>query len=247
MKKTIKRILWGIGAIVVLLLLFFGWYGYKASQEIKKLCPIETAYLVDSIYTIKDDIANIYLIKNGESYISIDAGNSVEGVKEGLKRLNINSDYISAVLLTHTDGDHVNGLSVYAKATVYISKQEEQMINGQTSRFAFFKNSLSGRAYTTVDDGQVIDLLSSKIQGILVSGHTPGSMCFLVNDKYLFTGDALSFKDGKIDRFNHFFNMDSETAAKSMSKLTQLPNAQYIFTAHYGYSSEYKNAVSDWK
>lgn len=247
MKKTLKRILWGIGTIIVFLLLFFGWYGYKASQEIKKLRPIETAYIVDSIYTIKDDIANIFLIKNGKHYISIDAGNSVEGVAEGLKKLNINPDDISAVLLTHSDGDHVNGLSVFAKATVYISKQEEQMINGKTSRFAFFKNSLSGSAYTTVEDGQVIDLLSSKIQGILVTGHTSGSMCFLINEKYLFTGDALSLKDGKIERFNHFFNMDSETAAKSMSKLTQLPNAQYIFTAHYGYSNDYNNAVSNWK
>jgi len=247
MKKTIKRILIGLGIIIVLTFLFFGWYGYKANSEVKKLHPIETAYLVDSIYTIKDEFVNIYLIKSGNKYISIDAGNSIEGVKEGLKKLNINSDDISAVLLTHTDGDHVNGLSVFAKAAVYISKQEAQMVNGETSRFAFFKNSLSGRAYSTIEDGQVIDLLSSKIQGILVTGHTPGSMCFLVNGKYLFTGDALSLKDGKIERFNHFFNMDSETAAKSMSKLTQFPNAQYIFTAHYGYSSDYKNVVSNWK
>lgn len=237
----------GIAAVAFLLLLFFGWYGYKAKQEVKKLHPIETAYLVDSIYTVKDDFVNIYLIKNGNSYISIDAGNSIEGVKEGLKKLNINSDDISAVLLTHTDGDHVGGLSVFAKAIVYISKQEEQMVNGETSRFAIFKNSLSGRAYTTIEDLQVIDLLSSKIQGILVKGHTPGSMCFLVNEKYLFTGDALSLKDGKVERFNHFFNMDSETAAKSMVKLTQLPLAQYIFTAHYGFTNDYKTAVSSWK
>lgn len=247
MKKTIKRIFLGLGIILVLAFLFFCWYGYKANSEVKKLHPIETAYLVDSIYTIKDDFVNIYLIKNGNSYISIDAGNSVEGINEGLKKLNINPDDVSAVLLTHTDGDHVNGLSVFAKATVYISKQEEQMINGETSRFAFFKNSLSGRAYTTIEDGQVLNLLSSKIQGILVAGHTSGSMCFLVNEKYLFTGDALSLKDGKIERFNHFFNMDSETAAKSMSLLTQFPNAEYIFTAHYGYINNYKTAVSSWK
>ncbi|HCT31187.1 MAG TPA: hypothetical protein DIW31_10770 [Bacteroidales bacterium] len=247
MKKTIKRTLWGLGIIIVLVFLFFGWYGYRANNEVKKLRPVETSYLTDSIYTIKDDFVNIYLIKNGNSYISIDAGNSIEGIKEGLTKLNINPDDISAVLLTHTDGDHVNGLSVFAKATVYISKQEEQMVNGETSRFAIFKNSLSGRAYTTIEDGQVIDLLSSKIQGILVKGHTPGSMCFLVNEKYLFTGDALSLKNGKIDRFNHFFNMNSETAAKSMSRLTQFPSAQYIFTAHYGFTNDYKNAVSDWK
>lgn len=244
MKKTIKRILLGLGIIIVLAFLFFGWYGYKANSEVKKLHPIETAYLVDSIYTIKDDFVNIYLIKSGNSYISIDAGNSVEGIKEGLKKLNINANDIAAVLLTHTDGDHVGGLSVFAKAAVYISKQEEQMVNGETSRFAFFKNSLSGRAYTTIEDGQVLDILSSRIQGILVTGHTPGTMCFLVNGKYLFTGDALSLNDGKIDQFNQFFNMDSETAVKSMNRLTLFPNIQYIFTAHHGFTSDYENAIS---
>ncbi len=247
MKKIIKRTLLGIVAVVLLLLLFFGWYGYKAKQEVKKLHPIETAYLVDSIYTVKDDFVNIYLIKIGKNFIVFDAGNSIELVKEGLSKLNINPEQVAAVFLTHTDGDHVGALSLFKNATVYISKQEEQMVNGQTSRFAVFKNTLTGRAYSTLEDGQQIDFTNYKVQGILTPGHTPGSMCFLVNEKYLFTGDALSLKDGKIERFNHFFNMDSETAAKSMGKLTQLPLAQYIFTAHYGFTNDYKNAVNSWK
>ncbi len=247
MKKIIKRTLLGIAAVVVLLLLFFGWYGYKAKQEVKKLHPIETAFLVDSIYTVKDDFVNIYLIKTGKDFIVFDAGNSIEFVKEGLSKLNINPEQITAVFLTHTDGDHVGALSLFKNATVYISKQEEQMVNGQTSRFALFKNTLSGRAYLTLEDGQKIDFSNFKVQGILTPGHTPGSMCFLVNEKYLFTGDALSLKDGRIDRFNHFFNMNSETAAKSMGKITQLPLPQYIFTAHYGFTNDYKNAVSNWK
>ncbi len=72
-------------------------------------------------------------------------------------------------------------------------------------------------------------------QIIITPGHTPGSMCYLINNKYLFTGDALSIKAGKIDKFNEFFNMDTETAT------------EYIFSAHYGYSDDYKNAVKDWK
>lgn len=247
MKKIIKRTLLGIAAIVVLLLLFFGWYGYKAKQEVKKLHPTETAYIVDSIYTVKDDFVNIYLIKIGKDFIVFDAGNSTELVKKGMSQLNIDLDKVTAVFLTHTDGDHVGALSLFKNATVYISKQEEQMINGQTSRFAIFKNSLSRRAYSTLDDGQQVDFTNYKVQGILTPGHTPGAMCFLVNEKYLFVGDALSLKDGKIERFNHFFNMDSEAAAKSMSRLTQFPSVQYIFTAHYGFTNDYKNAVSNWK
>lgn len=121
------------------------------------------------------------------------------------------------------------------------------MINGEKSRFLFFGNTLSGRSYKTIDDDQVFDILDLKVHGILVSGHTPGSMCFLINDKYLFTGDALSLKDGKVNGFNEFFNMDTKTALQSMSRITNLEKAKYILTAHHGFNSDYKNAVRDWK
>jgi glyoxylase-like metal-dependent hydrolase (beta-lactamase superfamily II) len=70
-------------------------------------------------------------------------------------------------------------------------------------------------------------------------------MCYLVNDKYLFTGDALSLKNDKIDEFNNFFNMDSEMALKSIEKIKNLNNIDYIFTAHYGYSDNFQKAISE--
>jgi anionic cell wall polymer biosynthesis LytR-Cps2A-Psr (LCP) family protein len=30
-------------------------------------------------------------------------------------------------------------------------------------------------------------------------------------------------------------------------KLTNLPGTEYIFTAHYGYTADYQNAVKSWK
>jgi len=121
------------------------------------------------------------------------------------------------------------------------------MINGEVSRFLFFGNSLNGRAFITSEDNQEIIISNQKIKGILVPGHTVGSMCYLVNDKYLFTGDALSLKNGKVEPFNKFFNMDSEKALESINKLKELPKAKYILTAHYGFSNEYKSAFSALK
>ncbi len=244
MKVIIKKILWGLGAVIGILIIFAVWYGIKASSEIKKLTPIETGQLTDSIYTIKDSFVNIYFVKSGNSYVVIDGGNSIDGIKAGLVKLNICPDSVVAILLTHTDGDHINAISIFPKAVIYMSKQEEQMINGETPRFLFVKNRKFKRPYNLLEDNQVIELLGLKIRGILVPGHTPGSMCYLINDTFLFTGDALSLKDGKIARFNQFFNMDSETAAKSMEKLTNFLKAQYIFTAHHGISRDYRNAVS---
>jgi hydroxyacylglutathione hydrolase len=164
-------------------------------------------------------------------------------VKTGLSKLKICPEDVVAILLTHTDNDHIKALGLFPKASIYLSMQEEQMINGKTTRFAFFKNSALEKPYILLEDNQVLALLNLKIQGILVPGHTPGSMCYLVNDKYLFTGDALGLKDGKICGFNAFFNMDTKSALQSMKKLTNLTSTEYIFTAHHGYTNNHKNAV----
>ena len=243
----VKKTLWGLGILILLVVILFVWYGIRAKSETKKMNPAETGQLTDSIYAIKDSFVNLYLIKSGNSYVAIDAGNSVDAVIQGLNKLRICPDNVVAVLLTHTDGDHVAALKLFSKASVYISKQEEKMINGEVSRFLFFGNSLNGRAYTTLEDNQELNILNIKVKGILVPGHTEGSMCFVVNDTFLFTGDALSLKNGKVDKFNKLFNMDSEMAAKSMDKLTNLPNVKYIFTAHHGYTNDYSTAFNNFK
>lgn len=244
MKKIIKKTLWGLAIVIVLIVALFVWYGIKASSETKKMSPVETSQITDSIYSIKDSFVNIYLINSDHNYIAIDGGNSIDGVKKGLDQLKINPESVVAIFLTHTDGDHVNALSLFPNASIYLSKEEEQMINGEKSRFAFFGNSISGRTYTTLEDNQIVNMLNLKVQGILVPGHTPGSMSYLINGKYLFTGDALGLKDGKICGFNEFFNMDTKTALQSMRKLMTLENAEYIFTAHHGFTNSYRTAVN---
>jgi glyoxylase-like metal-dependent hydrolase (beta-lactamase superfamily II) len=46
-------------------------------------------------------------------------------------------------------------------------------------------------AYTTVDDGDAIPLGTWRLTAIRTPGHTLESTCYLLNDRYLFTGDTL--------------------------------------------------------
>ncbi len=246
MKKTLKRTLLAIGIIIIGIILFFGGYMIKVKSELKTLTPIETKHIVDNIYTIQDTYSNLYLIEDSSQYIAIDGGNDINIISEELKKLNINPDKITAILLTHSDRDHIAAVKLFKNAEVYISEQEEQLIDGRTSRFLFFGNDIGTKEYSLITDQQTFAIGNVKIKGILVPGHTPGSMCFLVDDKYLFTGDVLSIKDGKIDKFNDLFNMDTKMTVKSMVKITKIPDAEYIFSAHYGYTNNYKNAVKDW-
>ena len=243
MKRVIKIILIGIGSMILLISLFFVGYMYMAKSELKVMTPTDTREIVGNIFSIRDSFVNMYLIKDGNQFIAVDAGNNTENAAKELKKLNINPDLVVAVLLTHTDEDHVAAIRLFRNAKVYISRQEVQLINGKKSRFLCFGNDIGTKDYVVIDDQQGLIIGNTKIKGVLTPGHTIGSMCYLINEKYLFTGDALSLKAGRIDQFNRFFNSDSKLAKQSISKITNLPTAEYIFTAHYGYSADYKNAV----
>jgi len=246
MKKTLKRIALGLGILIVFLVIFFVGYGIKAKSEIKSMTPLETKQIVENVFSIQDTFVNLFLIKDGDQYVAIDAGNNPEIVSEELKKLNISPEKVVAVLLTHTDGDHVAAITLFKNAKIYLSKQEEQLINGEEGRFFIFGNKVDTKDYILIEDQDNFNIGNLNIKGILTPGHTLGSMCYLINEKYLFIGDAASLKAGKLDKFNTFFNMDTNTALESMSIISNIPEAEYLITDHYGYTDDYKNAVKDW-
>ena len=247
MKKKIKVVLIGIGAIIMVFLLIGVGFFLKFNSETKKMHPTETGKIVDNIYAIKDEFVNMYLIKDSSQYIAIDAGKDIDVVMAELKKLSINPDLVIAVLLTHSDMDHVAGISLFKNAKIYLSKQEEKMLTGEKQKIPGVSNSISRKDYILFEDKQTLKIGNENSFSILTEGHTTGSTCFQVNDKYLFTGDILSLVNGKLGPSIKFFDLDHDLATKSISKITKLPNVEYIFTAHFGFTNDYKNAVKDWK
>ena len=244
MNKILKRILIATGIIIAVLALAGGGIYLKLKSEMSGFAPMETGRVVDDVFVVKDDFANFFIIQDGAQYIVLDCASDQAAVAEQMKKLGINPDKVVAVFLTHTDRDHVGALGLFDKAGLYMSKEEEQMINGKKSRMLWFGNSIPRADYALLEDRQIVRMRNLKIEGILVPGHTPGMMAFLVNDKYLFTGDILSLKDGRMAPIPAFFNMDHAQAVKSMEIIRHIPDAKYIFTAHWGYSDDYKTAVA---
>ena len=246
MKKTYKRILSALGIFILILVFLFIGYFLKARSVMKGMTAVETGEITRNVFSIKDAFVNLYLVKNGEHYIALDAGNDIKDIQREMRKLSIEPGKIDAILLTHTDGDHVAGIGLYKNADIYISKQEEQLLNGKKSRFFVFGNKIDSEKYKLIEDQQVMDINGIKIQGFLTPGHTPGSMCYLVNDSLLFTGDALRLNNGKIEPFYTFFNMDTETATQSIVKIVRIPGVKSIFTAHNGYTNDFQYAARDW-
>jgi glyoxylase-like metal-dependent hydrolase (beta-lactamase superfamily II) len=247
MNKIVKKALIGVGILVGVVAIIGGYFLYKFSSETGKMTPVETGKISEHGYVIKDDFVNMYLIKDSIGYIAIDAGKGIENVKKGLQELNINPDEVIAVLLTHSDVDHVAALPLFKNAKMYMAKEEVKMLNGEKQKIPFVNNKMSRNDYILLDDKQSFVIGSHKINCILTEGHSSGSMCFQVNDKYLFVGDMLSLQDGKLGNSVKFFDLDHKIATKSISKITNIPNVEVILTSHWGISKDYKNAVKDWK
>jgi len=243
MNKALKSVLIGLGIVIAVLVIAMGGFYFKMKSELKKMTVIETKEVIENVYSIKDTYVNMFLVKDSDNYVAIDAGTDIKTIEKQLDTLGINPEKVIAVMLTHTDDDHVAALTLFKNAKVYLSKDEEQMINGKTTKMLNFHNKIATANYTLLDDQQTITVGKTKIQGIATPGHTPGSMSYLVNDKYLFVGDAFGIKNGKIEKPNSFFSKDMKTAIKSFEKINNLPDAEYIFTAHTGYTDNYRNAV----
>ena len=98
------------------------------ANETKHMTPIPTKKLLDDLYVVQDYFANIFLIKDGNKYIAIDAGISSANIEKELSRLGIDPRDVKADFLTHSDIDHVNGLAAFPEAQVYIPEAEVAML-----------------------------------------------------------------------------------------------------------------------
>lgn len=192
-------------------------------------------------------MVNLFIIKNGGNTICIDTGFGKEGVKRRLSKLGIGPLTVSHIFLTHSDYDHADGVDLFEKAEVYLSKEEEQMINRSTARaFGTRYNSPICRKYNLLKDGEVIEIGNIVVKGLATPGHTPGSMSYLVNGTYLFVGDSLAITNGRAHTFPGFINMDTLTQKESIKKLAKLKDIEIMFTAHSGYTDNFTDAMKLW-
>ena len=232
MKKNIKRTLLIIG-IIFIVFVGFGLYYYFPMLLMPR---IETGQIPNTnIYTL-NAMSAVYLIGTDNGYIMIDAGLSVRTLQASLTEVMVNPDDIKWIFLTHSDGDHVGGLTLFQNAEIFMSEDELPLINGTARRNILGGNSMpSGIDIGKINllgDNQELSMNGVRIVCIKAPGHTIGSMVFLVDDKYLFTGDVLKIKDGNVTV--HPYSMDTELSKKTIERLMGNINWSIVLTSHYG-------------
>jgi len=132
---------------------------------------------------------------------------------EGLK--------ITKVIDTHQHADHVSAardLASLADATLYLSKLEEYKIESKR-----------------IGDSDTISFGSKQLKVMHTPGHTAGSMSFVIDDRFVFSGDTLFVEGvGRPDLRDQAEEFATKLYDTLHNKLLKFPDDTKIFPTHHG-------------
>jgi len=132
---------------------------------------------------------------------------------------------ITKVFDTHQHADHVSAARDLAKAVgakLYLSKYEG---------YDFDANF--------VGDEDKVSFGKTKLRVIHTPGHTPGSLSYVVDEKYVFTGDILFVESiGRPDLRDNAEEFTEELYNTLHNKLLKLPHYTMVFPTHHGENVE---------
>jgi len=117
-----------------------------------------------------------YLISSGGEAVVIDSPRHIDNVTGLAGKLGVK---IGLVLDTHLHADHISGGKDLAEKT-----GASYFLNPADAADATFR-------FGHLEDGKTFTVGTSTIRAIHSPGHTPGSTSFLLDGKFLFTGDTV--------------------------------------------------------
>jgi len=207
--------------------------------------------IIDNIYVVPDVVANPYIIVDADGLTVIDAGlpRADKKILAYVASLGKSANDVKRIILTHSDLDHVGGLSALQKTTgarTYASKIEADAIAiGKASRpikggsilrrvlFAilgpFFK-ATPFHVDEILTDGQVLPVLGG-LRVLDAPGHTPGHISlFSESTGVLFCGDSMVSENG-LQGSRPAVTWDEAQAKESVAKQAQL-GARIVCSGH---------------
>ena len=220
--------------------------------------PLNTGSIDERVKCVREYIANIFFYtKNGET-IMIDAGYNYPQLKEKMGWLGIAPEDIKHILITHQDTDHVGAVEtdsdrLFDNALLYIGETENLYLSGERKRKVMFglytlPHVEISNTKRLLKDGEVFYIKDIKIECFLTAGHTWGHINYLIDDKYLFTGDTLWLgADGGYSFINALAE-DNKLAMRSLTalknKLKQRGISPLVITGHTGWTDDFEFAFA---
>lgn len=228
---------------------------YRGKEIFK---PLNTGWIDENVACVREWVANIFFYRRGETTIMIDAGYNYDRLAEKMGWLEIDAKSIRHILITHQDTDHVgaveaDGLGLFKKAKLYIGEIENRYLTGEVRRRVMHR--LYKLPQVTINnkkqllkDGETFKIGNIKIHAFLVPGHTWGHMVYLIDDKYLFTGDTIWFGADGGYSFISALAESNKLAVRSLGileqKLKKMCVKPLFITGHTGFTDNFQFAFA---
>jgi hydroxyacylglutathione hydrolase len=188
----------------------------------------------------------VYAAKVGSKVILFDAGADPAGspIDAALGWLHAGRSDINDLFLSHGHGDHSAGASSLGHIRIRLGagdlplaekKVPPEALAGKAFTLAMgfpavtASDPLTGPATIDVGDGK-------KVKAFPIPGHTPGSYAYLY-DGVLFVGDAMIFKQGRLDPAIKLFDAhpdENKASIRALQKQVENEEIDIICTGHGG-------------
>jgi hydroxyacylglutathione hydrolase len=189
------------------------------------------------VFTVGPFQENTYVLRadGSDRALVIDPGDAADQLLEAIENLGAT---VEAILVTHTDVDHVGAVAPLAKATgapVYCPKLEVERLADIMGHvpIAGIGPYDGYDADETVEGGERLELAGLTIDVVATPGHTEGHVTYAFPDeKVIASGDVLFQQSvGRTDRPNG----DHQTLLSSIATLLErYPDETLVLPGHMG-------------
>jgi glyoxylase-like metal-dependent hydrolase (beta-lactamase superfamily II) len=195
---------------------------------------------------------NPAVIESDRGLILLDVGppDAVDGIRTHLRQLGYGLEDIWLVLVTHHDGDHVDGLVDLLDRIHPVVAAHRAEVPYLTGERAPIKGD--GKAFRPVSvdlelaDGVRLPTLAGPMTVVETSGHSPGHVSLFVDDHgLLIAGDALvADGDEPLSGPKPEFTPEMDRAADSIDRLAALP-IEHTLCYHGGYVEAGRDRIAE--
>jgi glyoxylase-like metal-dependent hydrolase (beta-lactamase superfamily II) len=151
--------------------------------------------------------AAAYVVETSSGLVLIDTGleANARSLKEQMASLDLDWRRVRAILLTHAHGDHSGGaehLREATGATVYAGEGDAAVLRAAGPREALYSTfyvpqdvrAVPTRVDVELHGDERIEVGDARFRVLATPGHTPGSVCYLMerdHQRVLFAGDVI--------------------------------------------------------
>ena len=192
-----------------------------------------------------------YVVETSEGLVLVDSGleANCQSLMQQMKYLQLNPGRLKKILLTHAHGDHVLGAMYLQRLTgarIYAGRADSDILRAGGPPEALFSTyDMPGiETHPTEVDvelkgGETIQSGDVRFEVIGTPGHTPGSLCFLLEHdgrRILFSGDTIQSITGDLGTYAAYLAPRYRSSARdylaSLKQLREMAPPDILLPGH---------------